>query len=138
MAKTSYTIFVSHGNEDAWVAAQIARSLRQVGANTFLDETDIPKGGNFRQIVHREIASSQELVALFTPWSAKRAWVWIEVGAAWGQGKPVVAVFYGMTVDTLEDSGQGKAILDEINVLTLNQFDSYVAQVQQRLAGGSP
>ena len=119
MAQNEYRVFISHGSEDSWVAAQLGRCVRELGADTFLDETNIPKGGNFKQIIHREIASSNELLALFTPWSAKRSWVWIEIGAAWGQDKPVVAIFYGMQVRDLEEAGQGKGILEDINVLDL-------------------
>jgi len=127
---------VSHGSDDTWVAEQIARSVRDSGAATFLDETNIPKGGNFKQVIHREIASSDELLALFTPWSAKRSWVWIEIGAAWGQGKPVVAVFYGLDVRDLEESGQGKGMLEDINVLQLNHIDRYLAELKTRVNGG--
>jgi hypothetical protein len=51
-------------------------------AATFLDETDIPKGANFKEAINREISECEEIVALFTPWSVQRFWVWAEVGAA--------------------------------------------------------
>jgi hypothetical protein len=133
MAKKKYKVFVSHGTQDNWVAGQMAKCIQEVGAATFLDQTNIPKGANFRQIIHKEIATCQELVALFTPWSAKRSWVWIEIGAAWGQEKPVLAVFYGMSVSDLEDSGQGKAILEDINVINLNDFETYLSQLAARI-----
>jgi hypothetical protein len=135
MTRRGYQVFISHGSEDAWVAGQIAKSIREVGAVPFLDATDIPKGAKFKRIVHREIGSSDELIALFTPWSAKRSWVWIEIGAAWSLEKPVVAVFYGMKVTDLEGSGQGKGILEDINVLDLNDFDSYLRELSARNAG---
>jgi hypothetical protein len=136
MGEDRYKVFISHGSDDTWVAGQIAKSIQEAGADTFLDETNIPKGGNFKQIIHREIASSNELVALFTPWSAKRSWVWIEIGAAWGQGKPVIGVFYGMGVSDLEESGQGKAILEEINVVQLNGIERYLKELGERVNGG--
>jgi hypothetical protein len=111
----------------------MAKCIQEVGAATFLDQTNVPKGANFRQIIHKEIAACQELVALFTPWSAKRSWVWIEIGAAWGQEKPVLAAFYGMSVSDLEDSGQGKAILEDINVIDLNDFGTYLSQLAARI-----
>jgi TIR domain len=135
MSRRDYRVFISHGTQDTWVAGQIAKSIREVGAVPFLDATDIPKGAKFKQMVHREIGSSDELIALFTPWSAKRSWVWIEIGAAWGQEKPVVAVFYGMKVADLEGSGQGKGILEDINVLDLNDFQSYLRELAARKAG---
>jgi hypothetical protein len=133
MAQDRYRVFVSHGKDDRWIAGQIARCVREQGADTFLDETNIPKGANFKQIIHREIAASQEVIALFTPWSAKRSWVWIEIGAAWGQDKPVVAVFHGMEVRDLEESGQGKGMLEDINVLQLNDIDRYFAELALRI-----
>lgn len=108
-----------------------------MGAEPFLDETDIPKGANFKQIIHTEIASSDEVIALFTPWSAKRSWVWIEIGAAWGQGKPVVAVFYAMELRDLEENGQGRGMLEDINVLQLNDMDRYLAELATRVTGAN-
>jgi hypothetical protein len=137
MTQSRYRVFVSHGSDDGWIAAQVARCVRDLGAETFLDETNIPKGGNFKQIIHREIASSNEVIALFTPWSAKRSWVWIEIGAAWGQDKPVVAVFYGMDFGDLEESGQGKGILDDLNVLQLNDIEKYFMELADRVGGGN-
>jgi len=129
-----YKVFVSHGSNDSWVAAQIARSIHDVGASTFLDESDIPKGANYKERIHEEIKNSKELVALFTPWSSRRSWVWVEIGAAWSQEKPVVAVFYGMCVADLDQSGQGKAILEDINVLEINEFGVYLEELRKRLA----
>jgi hypothetical protein len=135
MSQNRYRVFVSHGSDDRWIAAQVSRCVQDHGAETFLDETNIPKGGNFKQIIHREIAASDEVVALFTPWSAMRSWVWIEIGAAWGQGKPVVAVFYGMEVKDLENSGQGKGMLEDINVIQLNELDRYLGELAVRVNG---
>jgi hypothetical protein len=135
MPSKLYRVFVSHGSDDRWIAAQIAKCLQERGASTFLDETNIPKGANFKQIIHREIAASNEVVALFTPWSAKRSWVWIEIGAAWGQGKPVVAVFYGMQIRDLEANGQGKGMLEDINVVQLNEFERYLKELATRVNG---
>jgi hypothetical protein len=137
MPVNGYKVFVSHGSNDSWIAAQIAKSVRDSGAHVFLDETDIPKGGNFTKRIHEEIAASNELIALLTPWSAKRSWVWIEIGAAWSREMPVVAVFYGMKVSDLEESGQGKAILEEINILELNSFESYLGELRERVRGSA-
>jgi hypothetical protein len=130
-----YRVFISHGSDDQWIAAQIAKNLSGLGADTFLDETSIPKGANFKQIIHREIASSDEVVALFTPWSALRSWVWTEIGAAWILDKPIVAVFYRMELDDLEKSGQGKGMLEDINVLQLNDIELYFAELGTRVKG---
>ena len=137
MPPKRYKLFVSHGSDDSWIAAQIAKRAQELGADTFLDETNIPKGSNFKQIIHSEIAQSDEVIALFTPWSSKRSWVWIEIGAAWGQDKPILAVFYGMELDDLETNGQGKGILEGLNVLRLNDIEQYFPQLASRVNGAA-
>ena len=65
--------------------------------------------------------------------SAMRSWVWIELGAAWSREIPILAVFHGMGVEDLDKTGQGKAILEDINVLELNNFDSYLEELGARV-----
>ena len=129
-----YKIFVSHGSPDMWIAGQISKEIRIAGGVPFLDESDIPKGSpDFKRIIRDEISESDELIAFFTPWSANRSWVWIEIGAAWNREIPILAVFYRMEVDDLDKSGQGKAILEDINIVQLNEFDVYLAQLRSRV-----
>jgi predicted RNase H-related nuclease YkuK (DUF458 family) len=134
MSENYYKVFISHGKPDTFVAKSIARSAQDCGATTFLDETDIKKGDNFKQIVHREIAQSKELIALLTPESAQRFWVWVEIGAAWGQEKRIIAVLYGITTTKLEELGGSKAILEDINIVDINGLDSYWDELRKRVA----
>jgi hypothetical protein len=133
MSPDGYKVFISHGSHDLWVAGQIARAVRETGAAVFLDQSDIPKGADLKKRIHEELEVNDELIALFTPWSAKRSWVWVEIGAAWSQQKPVVAVFYGMTASDLDESGQGKAILEDLNMIDLNEFQTYIEQLLARV-----
>lgn len=130
----TYKVFVSHGSQDLWLASQIAKEMQGLGASPFLDESNIPKGSpDFKKIIRDEISVSRELVALFTPWSVMRSWVWIEMGAAWHREIPILAVFYGMRVSDLDKTGQGKAILEDINIINLNDFDAYLKQLALRV-----
>jgi len=131
---SDYKVFISHGSHDMWLAGQIAKEVTRSGGLPFLDETNIPKGSPaFSQIIRTEIAKSREMVALFTPWSSIRSWVWIEMGAAWDREIQILAVFYGMTAHDLDKSGQGKAILEDINIINLNDFDVYLKQMKKRV-----
>jgi len=131
----SFKVFVSHGSHDAWLAGQIAKEIAALGAVPFLDESNIPKGTpNFKNIIRRELSASQELLALFTPWSALRSWVWIEMGAAWNLEIPIIAVFYGMNVTDLDKTGQGRAILEDMNVINLNDLGLYLRDLKVRVA----
>lgn len=67
MAVRTVKVFLSHSKQDKWLASQIARRITDCGATTFLDETDIPSGANFKEIINREISECQELVALSLP-----------------------------------------------------------------------
>ena len=128
-----YKVFISHGSEDAWVAGQLAECVHNAGADTFLDETNISKGDNFKNIIHKEVHECNELLALFTPWSATRFWVWTEIGAVWGQSKRIVAVLYGISVNELEQAGGSKGVLEDINILELNDIDEYFSELIERI-----
>ena len=56
-------------------------------------------------------------------------------GQPGGQDKPVLAVFYGMDLSDLEKSGQGKGMLEDINVLQLNDIELYLTQLAARVKG---
>ena len=128
-----YGVFISHGSADTWIAKQIARCIEDCGASTFLDEADISKGDNFKEIIHRELIKSRELIALFTPWSVKRSWVWVEIGAAWVQGKRIIVALHGLNLPELEELVGNKAILEDINILDLNDFDRYIGELKKRI-----
>jgi hypothetical protein len=133
-----YKVFISHGSADLWLAGQLGKEVIAAGAIPFLDEANIPKGHpRFKDIIRSEINESRELIALFTPSSVFRSWVWIEIGAAWSREIPVLAVFYGMTVADLDTSGQGKAILEDANVIQLNDIDKYLRQLAIRTLEGT-
>lgn len=134
----SYKVFVAHSSVDTWVANQMATAIHSRGACTFLDDVDIHKGDDFKRIIKGEVASSNELIALFTPWAAKRTWIWTEIGAAWGQGKRIIAVFHGMILSDLGKDGSDRSILEDVNVLQLNDMDRYLEELEERVKRGLP
>ncbi len=87
------------------------------------------------KIIRQEITACDELLALFTPWSAQRSWVWSEVGAAWGQNKPILGVLYGLTPKKFDTVSGGKAMFEDINVLDLNEMEKYFSELQYRVEG---
>jgi hypothetical protein len=127
---------VSHGSADAWIASQIASRLQDSGAMTFLDNNDLSKGDDFKQVIRVEVGRSDELVALFTPWSIQRNWVWVEVGAAWVNQKRVVIVLYQVTLNDL-DTGGGRAVLNDLNLVEINEIERYFQEVRSRVEGRS-
>lgn len=80
----SYRVFISHGWHDRWVAKQLARAVREdARAEPFIDIFDLKKGDRIEERIFEELPKCKELVALLTPWSVTRNWVWNEIGAAW-------------------------------------------------------
>ncbi len=132
-----YRVFISHGTADTWVAEQIAGCLRSCGAETFIDNDDLHKGDDFKHVIRTQVNSCDELVALFTPWSARRNWVWVEIGAAWANRKRVVVVLYQVTLGDL-DAGGGRAILNDLNLVEINEIERYFQEVKGRIKGRKP
>jgi hypothetical protein len=101
---------------------------------TFLDNNDLSKGDDFKQMIRAEVGRSDELVALFTPWSIQRNWVWVEIGAAWVNQKRVVIVLYQVTLNDL-DTGGGRAVLNDLNLVEINEIERYFQEVRSRAEG---
>jgi hypothetical protein len=130
--KGGYRVFISHAGDDIWVAEQIARNVEDCGAKAFLDRRDIAAGDNFKQRVHEEIARCDELLALFTPWSRRRAWVRHEIGMADILKKRIVCVFYKVTVADFQADEDGLGPLDGLNTIELNNLDTYLRALRRR------
>ena len=134
---THYRVFVSHSQRDSWVAEQIRKEIHGLGAVAFCDTADIKTGDDWQTRIYEEIRLCTELVALFTPWSGRRAWVWTEFGAAWGMEKRVIGVLHGIDLGELEKIGEGRSVLHEKNVIVLNEFDKYLIELSSRIKEGA-
>jgi hypothetical protein len=133
MPRPRYRVFVSHASDDLWVAEQIARSIEDCGADTFLDRRDIAAGDNFKQRIREEIPRCNEIVALFTPWSRRRAWVRHEIGMADALNKRIVCVFYKVAITDFDAEEDGRGSLDDLNIVDINSFDTYLRALRRRV-----
>jgi hypothetical protein len=131
--KRPYKVFVSHSGDDIWVAEQIARLIEDCGATAFLDRRDIAAGDDFRERIREEIAKCDELLALFTPWSRKRAWVRHEIGMADVLRKRVVCVFYKVAITDFDPQEDGMGPLERLNIIGLNDFGKYLQPLRNRV-----
>ncbi len=133
MTKARYRVFVSHAGDDAWVAEQIAKSIEDCGATAFLDRRDIVAGDDFKKRIHDEIPKCDELLALFTPWSRRRAWVRHEIGMADILKKRIVCVFYKVSIADFHPDEDGLGPLDGLNIIDLNNLNSYFEALKKRV-----
>ena len=130
---SKYQVFISHSSLDVWVAQQIAKNINQAGASTFLDHADIDHGDNFEERILNAADTADELVVLLTPWSKIRPYIWLEIGLFWGNRRRIVAILYGLTSESLSASDEIPALLKKIDLVDINNIDSYFQQLEKRL-----
>ena len=126
-------MFVSHSGPDTWVAKQIAREIEARGATPFLDEAQIDAGADFEENILNFLERADELVVLLTPWALDRAYVWAEIGAAWGRRIPIVALLFGLTASELQTRPGIPALLKKRDLLQLNEIETYLYQLASRI-----
>lgn len=125
-----YVIFISHSTNDRWIAKQIAKLLEQVGGvKTFLDERDIEIGDSIPDTIRQRIKECNEFLVLLTKNSINRPWVLIEISAAWGHGKRIIAVIDKVTPEEMPE------IMLPYKAVDLNGLDEYVGQLLDRVRG---
>jgi TIR domain-containing protein len=129
-----FSVFVSHGWHDRWVAKQIAVNIvNKAGAEVFIDIFDIKSGDRIEERVHSGLTGCTELISLLTPWSVDRNWVWSEMAGAWALRKRYVGVIYGLTLEEIDREHGGLAMLAPTNVINLNDFDAYLNELKVRI-----
>ncbi len=127
-------VFVSHGGADTWVARQIEREIRDAGAEAFLDEANINVGEDFPETIRASLQRADELLVLLTPWSVRRPWVWVEVGAAFQRGILIVGVLHGLSPEELRSDTSIPVFLLERNLINLNDIQRYFGQLRGRVS----
>ncbi|BCX47652.1 hypothetical protein HAHE_15600 [Haloferula helveola] len=132
-----YRIFFSHGGDDKYIVDEfLAPKIRIPGASVFLDTGKIEYGDDFRTMILRELARCDELLVLFTKSSLQRPWVLAEVGATLIREKRIVPIRYGPSDSELQKLGL-MSLLGNSTILNLEDFDTYISQLKNRVNGGS-
>jgi hypothetical protein len=131
-----YKVFISHASSDAWIAKQLRRRISELGGSSFLDVFDIAKGDNFKLRIRDEIRACDELLALFSPWSRTRRWVSHEIGMADMLGKRIVCVFQNVTMRDFHEADDGLGPLSDLNIVEINELDSYFDELRLRIEAG--
>jgi hypothetical protein len=126
-------VFVSYASEDGWIARQVAREVTACGARPYIYEADDDLGAAFEQQILGFLNQADELVALLTPWSIKRPYIWSELGVAWSRGISIVVVVHGMTVRDFLKRPDVPMFLKSRTVIHINELDRYFAQLRARV-----
>lgn len=131
-ARQEHLIFVSHSGEDTWVARQIANAIRDVGGTPFLDVDDVDTGVQFEDEIRLFLDRAHELVVLFTPWSLDRPYVWMEIGAAWLRGIPVIVILHGIRTQDFLARPNLPTFVKARDLMSLNEIDTYLGELSDR------
>lgn len=131
-----YVVFISHADRDSWVAGQIAKELAAIGAATRLDSKIIETGESIDDELKAALSDAAELLVLLTPAAVERPYVWIELGAAWIQGKRIIGILHDMTTNELADRDGTPAFLTDVRLRDINELDEYLDELKQRLLDG--
>ena len=129
-SRKQYFVFVSHSAKDRWIAKQVASLIEKTGGygvKTFLDEKDIEGGEAIPDSIRRSIRECNEFLVLLSRYSIDRPWVLIEMGAAWGLRKYIVAIIDKVTPEEMPD------IISPYKAIDLNDFDKYLDQLCRRV-----
>ena len=129
-----YRVFISHGHDDRFVAKHIRELLATRGISSFLDQTDISIGDNFRTIILDELQRCDEVMTLLTPSSLSSAWVFAEIGAAMLAKKKVVAIRWGLEMEELHRRGV-VSLVGDVSLTDLDHVDQYIEAVASRAGG---
>ena len=124
---SAYTVFISHSSKEKWIAGQMAKEIRKLGAKTWLDVNDLHGGDEVRDSIKRGIDASLEAVILLSANSINSHWVIYEAAIADGQGKRVTPVLNNVPPEEVPAPLQGVKAVD------LNDFDAFLVELAGRI-----
>jgi len=123
----SYLVFISHSSADVWIAEQMDKQIRALGAATWLDRKDLKGGDVLVDEIISGITSCNEAVVLVSPKSVKSQWVAYEIGAVSVQHKRVTPILNQVNADAI-------APMKGVKSIDLNQFDEFLIHLAKRMS----
>ena len=121
-----FKVFISHSTLDKFMARKIDEMLQAIGIATFRDDRDLDAGDPIPEEIRHEIASSDELLVLWTTQTLASEWVKQEIGAAWGLGLKTVALLHVVEASTLPPN------IRNCLAYPINDAERYLEEVSRR------
>jgi TIR domain len=122
----AYQVFLSHSHQDRWIAHVMREKIEGGGIKVWLDAFDLPGGANVHERIKDGVRASAECLILLSPASRQSDWVRHEAGLADGMDKWTTLVLLHVVAGDVPDP------VRHLNYLSINDFESYVAQVVAR------
>lgn len=133
------TIFVSHASSDGEFANAVKQEIEKVfanGVNVFCTSSPgaIPVGTDWLGDIEGKLNVAQAVIAIVTPVSIERPWLWFEVGATWSKGRTGDCRIYPLCAPEIDLSSLPPP-LDRLQALSMGQaadlkllFEALIAQ----------
>lgn len=85
-------VFISHATSDGEFANAVKQEVEKVfanGVNVFCTSSPgaISAGADWLDDIEDKLRSAQAVIAIVTPVSIERPWLWFEIGATWDKGR---------------------------------------------------
>ena len=118
-------LFISHATSDGEFANAVKQEIEKVFANgldVFCTSSpgSISGGTDWLSEIERRLGSAQAVVAIVTPISVERPWLWFEVGATWGKGRSGDCKIYPLCAPEME-IGNLPSPLDRLQALSMGK-----------------
>jgi hypothetical protein len=132
-------LFISHATSDGAFATAIQQELEKVFANgleVFCTSSPgaIAAGSDWLNEIESRLASAQAVIAIITPISVERPWLWFEVGATWAKGRTGACRIYPLCAPEVDLSNLPSP-LDRLQALSMGKahdlkmlFQALIAQ----------
>ncbi len=130
----AYLVFISHAGPgggatlgtDVWVANRIGEDAKQCGAQYFLDHLHVTLDGHdFEEQIVEKLKDARELWVLLTERSMQRRYVWLEIGAAWGLGIPIIPIVSEATKKTILHADNVPLLIQRRQMVVLDDIAAY-------------
>jgi hypothetical protein len=119
------TVFISHASTDADFANALKQEIDKVFANGVIvfctsSPGAISAGTDWLGQIEQTLESAKAVIAIVTPVSIDRPWLWFEVGATWSRGKQRDCKIYPVCASEI-DLGALPSPLDRLQALSMGK-----------------
>lgn len=135
--KQGRKIFISYKKEPLSIAesAHLKKQLEEEGYNVFLDVEELDFGESWQRKIYQEIRTSDVLIVLLQPETAKSEWVQRELDLARGGGVSILPLRVGHQEFTNDDlkQVQEKLVISDIQFAVFNSQEyanQYLSPIQ--------
>jgi len=129
--RTTGKVFISHTHQDAELARDLARRLRQAGLEALVARADIPAGSDWKKTLREGIRTADAILLLVTPASLHSDWMMTELGMAEGFERVILPVTVGLKPRDLP------APLQSYHATPFDEVDGAIRKLSEQLATGA-